>query len=82
VHVLCFNSAPPYPTYPDFDSRPTDPLDSITVFVGVFSLRLDIKEVGWVGGCGLDIFGTGREKWRAVMNAAMNIRVLRNAESL
>ena len=37
VHVLCFNTAPSYPQYPDFESRSTDPLDSITVFV-VFSV--------------------------------------------
>jgi hypothetical protein len=38
-------------------------------------IRMDLRETG-LGGCGLDSTGSGQGRWRAVVSAVMNLRVL------
>jgi hypothetical protein len=38
-------------------------------------IRMDLRESG-LGGCGLDSTGSGGDRWRAVVSAVMNLRVL------
>jgi hypothetical protein len=40
-----------------------------------YGIRMDLGEIG-LGGCGLDSTGSDRDRWRAVVSAVMNVRVL------
>jgi hypothetical protein len=39
-------------------------------------IRMDLREIGLGGGCGLDSTGSGKDRWRAAVSAVMNLRVL------
>jgi hypothetical protein len=47
----------------------------------VNNIKMDLLEIGW---CGVDWIGLAqdRDKWRAVVNAVMNLRVPQNDENL
>jgi hypothetical protein len=38
-------------------------------------IRMDLRDIGF-GGCGLDLTGSGQDRWRTVVRAVMNLRVL------
>jgi hypothetical protein len=38
------------------------------------TIKMDLKEVGWVGMDWIDV-AQGRERWQALVNAVMNLRV-------
>jgi hypothetical protein len=40
----------------------------------VDNIKMDLLEMGW-GWCGLDWSSPGRDKWRALVNAVMNLWV-------
>jgi hypothetical protein len=42
------------------------------------NIKIDLQEVGWGGMDWIDM-AQGRERWRAVVNAVMNLRVPQNA---
>jgi hypothetical protein len=37
-------------------------------------IKMDLREIGW--GCGVDLPRQDRDRWRAVVNAVMKLRVL------
>jgi hypothetical protein len=39
-------------------------------------IKMDLMEIGWGGGCGVDSPPQDRDRWRAVVNEVMNLRVL------
>jgi hypothetical protein len=39
-------------------------------------IKMDLREVGWVGGVEWIPPAQDRDRWRAVVNAVMNLRVL------
>jgi hypothetical protein len=39
-------------------------------------IRMDLKEIGWEGGVEWIHLAQDRDRWRAVVNAVMNLRVL------
>jgi alpha-glucosidase (family GH31 glycosyl hydrolase) len=42
---------------------------------GVDGIKMDLREIGW-GGVELIHLAQDRDRWRAVVNAVMNLRVL------
>jgi hypothetical protein len=40
----------------------------------VYNIKMDLREIGWVGMDWIDI-AQGRDQWRALVNAVMNLRV-------
>jgi hypothetical protein len=44
------------------------------------NIKMDLQEVGWEGKGWIDLV-QNRGEWRAVVNAAMNLRVPRNARN-
>jgi hypothetical protein len=40
----------------------------------VDNIKLDLREIGWVGGDWIDI-AQNRDKWRAFVNEVLNLRV-------
>jgi hypothetical protein len=44
---------------------------------GVDGTEMDLREIGWGGGvCGVDSLAQDRDRWRTLVNAVMNLRVL------
>jgi hypothetical protein len=40
----------------------------------VDNIKLDLREIGWVGGDWIDL-AQDRDQWRALVNTVMNLRV-------
>jgi hypothetical protein len=38
------------------------------------NIKMDLREIGWDGGDWIDL-AQGRDQWRALVNAVMNLRV-------
>jgi hypothetical protein len=45
-------------------------------------IRMDLKEIGWGGGVEWIHLAQYRDRWRAVVNAVMNLRILAPRSSL
>lgn len=52
------------------DQKVRDSLDRLEIR----DVKMDIEEPGWMGGCGLDLAGSGRDNGRALVNAVINFR--------
>jgi hypothetical protein len=44
------------------------------------NIKMDLQELGWVGMDWIEV-AQDRDRWRALMNAVMNLRVPQNAEN-
>jgi hypothetical protein len=38
--------------------------------------RMDLRDIGWVGGCILDLVSSVRNQWQDLVNMVMNLRVV------